>query len=97
MEGSDSARSYIKQRQAPRHREDRTVWIDVGDGSTPQKCILWDASDAGVRITIDQPNSVPFEFFLLLSKDGKVRHRCRVRWRSMDQIGACFVPMPARF
>ncbi len=89
--------AYIKQRQAPRHREDKTVWIDAGNGSSLQKCTLWDASEAGVRITIDQPNSVPFEFDLVLSKDGKVRHRCRVRWRSQDQIGAAFVPMPERY
>lgn len=92
MQFSESERSYIKQRQSPRHREDRTVWIDVGDGTTLQKCTLWDASDAGVRITIDTPQTVPYEFYLVLTKDGKVRHRCRVRWRSFDQIGACFVP-----
>jgi hypothetical protein len=97
MEGSESGKSYIKQRQAQRHREDRTVWIDAGDGSVLQKCLLWDASEAGVRHTVDQPSHVPFEFFLVLSKNGKTRHRCRVRWRSMDQIGACFVPMPARY
>lgn len=97
METSESAKSYIKQRQAPRHRESRTVWIDAGDGSGLRKCALWDASDAGVRLTVEEPNSVPFEFFLVLSKDGKIRHRCRVRWRSIDQIGACFVPMPARY
>ena len=89
---SESGNSYIRQRQAPRHREDKTVWIDTGDGSSPQKCTLWDASDAGVRITIDTPQTVPYEFYLLRSKDGKDRKRCRVRWRSLDQIGASFVP-----
>jgi hypothetical protein len=97
MDVSDSGNSYIKQRQAPRHREERSVWIDAGDGSGLQRCTLWDASDAGVRLTVDMPSSVPYEFCLVLSKDGKMHRRCRVRWRSADQIGACFVPMPAQY
>jgi PilZ domain len=94
MQVSEAEKSYIKQRQAPRVRENRPVWIDAGDGSPLQKCVLWDISEAGVRITIDAPSGVPFEFFLVLSKDGKVRRRCRVIWRSDDQIGACFLSAP---
>jgi hypothetical protein len=97
MEVSEPEKSYIKQRQTQRHRDDRAAWIDAGDGSQLQKCTLWDASDAGVRLTVDTPNRVPFEFCLVLSKDGKLRRRCRVRWRSADQIGACFVPGPSPF
>lgn len=95
MQVSEAEKSYIKQRQAPRHRENRPVWIDAGDGTSPQKCVLWDISEAGVRITIDAPASVPYEFFLVLSKDGKVRRQCRVVWRSEDQVGASFLTAPS--
>lgn len=87
--------SYIKQRQSPRHRENRAAWIEVNNGDAPLDCILWDVSEAGVRITIDTPRSVPQEFFLVLSKDGKVRRRCRVVWRSAEQVGACFLSAPS--
>ena len=95
MQVSEAEKSYIKQRQAPRQRENRPVWIDAGDGSSLQTCTLWDISEAGVRINVDTPAGVPFEFFLVLSKDGKVRRRCRVIWRSDDQIGACFLTAPS--
>jgi hypothetical protein len=87
--------SYIKQRQSPRHRENRPARIEVNNGSAPLDCILWDVSEAGVRITIDTPRSVPQEFDLVLSKDGKVRRRCRVVWRSAEQLGACFLSAPS--
>lgn len=90
MPFGQTEKSYIKQRQAPRQREERRVWIDAGNGIV-QECTLWDISEAGVRITVDSPREVPFEFVLLLSKDGKTRRRCRVVWRSEDQVGARFL------
>ena len=87
--------SYIKQRQSPRQRENRAAWIEVNNGAAPMDCIFWDVSEAGVRITIDTPRSVPQEFFLVLSRDGKVRRRCRVVWRSNEQVGACFLSAPS--
>ena len=92
MQVGQLEKSYIKQRQAPRHREERTVWIEAENGGRPEKCTIWDISDAGVRLNVDVPASVPFEFFLILSKDGKLRRRCRVVWRSHEQIGARFLP-----
>ena len=95
MDFSETQKSYIRQRQFPRHREDRDAWVDANNGSQPLDCTIWDMSEAGVRITIDAPMSVPREFTLVMSRDGKVRRRCRVIWRSHDQIGACFLAAPA--
>ena len=95
MQFSDVQKSYIKQRQSPRHRENRRAWVDADNGSRPLDCSLWDISEAGVRFTIETPSRVPFEFFLVLTKDGKDRRRCRVVWRSVGQIGARFVPPPS--
>ena len=87
--------SYIKQRQSPRRRENRAAWIEAKNGAAPLDCTVWDVSEAGVRLTIDTPRSVPQEFFLVLSKDGKVRRKCRVVWRSNEQVGACFLSAPS--
>jgi hypothetical protein len=37
---------------------------------------------------------VPAEFSLIISLDGTLRRRCRVIWRSDEQIGACYVTTP---
>lgn len=95
MESSEAGNSYIKQRQSPRKRENRAAWVDTNNGSPLLDCTLWDVSEAGVRFTIDTPRSVPHEFFLVLSKDGKVRRRCRVIWRSVEQVGACYLSAPS--
>jgi hypothetical protein len=89
-----SSDSYIKQRHSPRKRENRDAWIDADNGTPLMDCTVWDVSDEGVRITIDEPRSVPQEFFLVLSKDGKLRRRCRVIWRSAEQVGACYLTAP---
>jgi PilZ domain len=88
---ADAQKSYIKQRQAPRRRENRRAWVESPDGARRLECRLWDISDDGVRFTIDAPSGVPYEFFLVLSKDGKERRQCRVMWRSDEQVGARFV------
>jgi hypothetical protein len=95
MPFSDAQKSYIKQRLSPRHRENRRAWVDANDGARLLDCTLWDISEAGVRFTIETPSSVPYEFILVLSKDGKVRRRCRVIWRSDEQVGACFIATPS--
>ena len=95
MQSSDSMGSYIKQRKSPRRRENRPAWIDRNNGEPLLDCMIWDVSEAGVRITIDTPSSVPYEFQLVMSKDGKERRRCQVIWRSAEQIGACYTAVPA--
>ncbi len=94
MQFLDAQKSYIKQRRSPRQRENRRAWVEA-NGVRLLDCTLWDISEAGVRFTIETPSRVPFEFLLVLSKDGKDRRRCQVIWRSEDQIGACFLPAPS--
>jgi hypothetical protein len=94
MPSSSTASHYLEKRQSPRHRVDFPAWIDLGDGAQARTCRLWDVSDAGARITVDQPNDVPAEFSLIISLDGTLRRRCRVIWRSDEQIGACYVTTP---
>jgi PilZ domain len=52
---------------------------------------LLDISEGGVKLQITEPTLVPEEFILLLSRFGSVRRRCRVVWRSDDQLGAKFL------
>ena len=49
------------------------------------------ASQEGAQLQVADPNGLPNEVILALSSDGAVRRRCRVIWRSDEQLGACYV------
>ena len=66
------------------------AFLDLGDGVTPRECLLCDVSKEGALLTVENPTSLPDEFTLALSVDGAARRRCRVAWRSKEQVGVSF-------
>jgi hypothetical protein len=66
------------------------AFIDLGDQQAPRECLLCDVSKEGALLTVENPTSLPDEFTLALSVDGAARRRCRIAWRSKDQIGVSF-------
>jgi len=68
--------------------------IDFGDGSPMRECKLLDASAEGALIGIEAPQDLRDEFTLVLGYDGTARRRCRVAWRSEDQVGVAFLKEP---
>jgi hypothetical protein len=87
--------SEVMQTAEKRKNLRRTVtypaFLDLGDGSPPRPCKLRDASAEGAQLAVADPNSLPDEFILALSFDGAARRRCRVMWRTDDQIGVEFL------
>jgi len=67
------------------------AFIDLGDGSPAIECTLCDASQEGALLAVAKPDGVPDEFILALSSDGAARRRCRVAWRTENQIGVEFL------
>jgi hypothetical protein len=67
------------------------AFIDLGDGSPAIECTLCDASEVGALLAVAEPNGVPDEFILALSSDGAARRRCRLAWRTDNQIGVEFL------
>src|SRR6185295_12137004 len=67
------------------------AFIDRGDGSPAIECTLCDASQEGALLAVAEPSGVPDEFILALSSDGAARRRCRVAWRTEDQVGVEFL------
>ena len=67
------------------------AFIDLGNGSPTIECTLCDASQEGALLGVANPDSVPNEFILALSSDGAARRRCRVAWRTKDQVGVEFL------
>lgn len=68
--------------------------IDLGDGAPTRECKLQDASEEGALISIEAPQDLPDEFTLVLGYDGTARRRCRVVWRSEEQVGVAFLKEP---
>jgi len=96
--GDEFARApgcYVEQRQSRRQPVDCPAWVDVLDGSSVRSCVLSDFSETGARLTIQSPEQLPSEFSLILSSDGSVRRRCRVIWRSDDQVGLRYLAAPS--
>jgi len=58
-------------------------------------CRLVDVSAGGAKLQYSSHNELPTEFFLLLSRNGQVRRRCRSIWREQDHIGVSFVESTA--
>jgi hypothetical protein len=67
-----------------------TAWIALADNPTPQGCVLADVSESGARLDIENAESIPDEFVLLLSRRGVPKRKCRVIWRNERQLGGSF-------
>ncbi len=66
------------------------AWVQDGE-TTPQNCVLADISDSGARLEVEKPDDVPELFTLLLSgQANSASRRCRVKWRTEDQVGVQF-------
>jgi hypothetical protein len=88
--------SVNDSRKAERSTVQRPGWIALGKGTKLLECTVWDESETGARLVIQGAGHAPDEFYLYLSLDFMSRRRCRVAWRSEQQIGVEYVPEPAR-
>jgi len=84
------------KRKSQRRTIKYPAWIALGDGSAPMECSLCNASQHGAQLTVADPYTVPDEFTLALSSDGAATRRCRVAWRTGDQIGVEFLLRPKK-
>ena len=83
--------AFIEQRRSMREHVHFPAWIEIGDGSTRRECTVLDVSDGGARIMVSSLVRLPPEFWLVLSKDGSRRRRCRSVWRSDEQVGVTYL------
>src|SRR6476619_1985082 len=83
--------SSAEKRKNLRRSISYPAFIDLGDGSPTIECTLCDASQEGALLAVAEPDGVPDEFILALSSDGAARRRCRVAWRTENQIGVEFL------
>jgi hypothetical protein len=77
----------LGRRKEPRVTANRAGWIALKMGSPLQVCFVWNVSDHGVKLTVDNAADLPDTFYLYLSTHFHSRHHCRVMWRSGNQVG----------
>ena len=77
------------KRKAPRRQLRYTAWISLGPRKL-QGCVVADISDFGARLHVENSETVPDSFFLLLSASGKPKRKCGVIWRKGALIGVEF-------
>ena len=89
--------AFNEQRRSIREPVQFPAWLDFGNGTPRRDCTVLDVSEHGARIMVDSPVSVPKEFWLVLTKSGTRRRRCRVVWRSSGEIGVSYLgPLESR-
>jgi hypothetical protein len=90
-----STEADLGLRKEPRMRANRAGWIALKKGAQLQGCFVWDESDNGAKLTVDNPADLPDTFYLYFSTHFGSRRHCRVAWRSGNQVGVEFLLAPA--
>ena len=90
-----STEAELGLRKEPRMRANRAGWIALKKGAQLQGCFVWDESDGGAKLTVDNPAELPDTFYLYFSTHFGSRRHCRVAWRSGNQVGVEFLLAPA--
>jgi c-di-GMP-binding flagellar brake protein YcgR len=81
-------------RKSHRKRSRYAAWINLGDHCQPVRCVLWDISDGGARLTAARNvEDLPDQFSLVLND--VVECSCRVVWRNARFLGVRFVKASA--
>jgi hypothetical protein len=81
----------VKSAPAKALSEDATYFcVAARDGSSSHPFGLVDRSAGGARLLVDNPNDVPDTFTLVQRGPVAVLWKCRVAWRSENQIGVTF-------
>jgi hypothetical protein len=76
-----------KSRRRPlRH----SAWLAFGPNDS-HGCKLFDVSEVGARIEVEDATPIPDQFMLLLSSNGAAHRACQVVWRNSNQLGVKFV------
>jgi len=66
-----------------------TAWVLLS-GDRLHGCVMSNASEEGACLEVDDSETLPDAFTLLLSNNGKAKRKCRVVWRKPQRIGVMF-------
>jgi PilZ domain len=86
---SGNYRNRAELRKKPRRQFHYAATI-VADESEPLSCTISDISHSGARLVLENDDTLPDRFLLLLTRTGDARRRCRVIWRTGVSVGVEF-------
>lgn len=79
-----------------RHRVNLVTRLVHPDGSTLATCLLRDVSATGARLKLDDTNTLPEQFLLLLSHNGELCRHCVLQSQEGRDVNVRFVPPPRK-
>jgi hypothetical protein len=83
-------RNRAELRKRPRRQFHYNATILTERAGRPLPCAIADVSETGARIVLESECELPERFFLLLTRKGEARRRCRLVWRDGKTIGVAF-------
>ena len=66
-----------------------SAWVAL-EGDLLHGCVMSDISDSGARLDVDDSQTIPDDFTLLLTSNGSAQRKCHVVWRKPRQLGVSF-------
>jgi hypothetical protein len=85
-----SSESNTERRSQSRQRVLKGATIRFNKGYGALECVVRNLSENGARLAFGETTAVPPAFELRIAGDDKVRE-ARVRWRTVDFVGASLV------
>jgi hypothetical protein len=86
-----SFRQSAELRKSPRKHVKYQAKIILGNDQPLQPCTLFDVSQSGARLVVENYDELPAYFSLLLSANGHAGRHCRTVWRNGRELGVQFV------
>jgi hypothetical protein len=81
-----------EDRRSLRRLTRRDAEITFSAQASPVRCVIWDMSDGGARLSVAHPLAdLPRMFTLALFKDASVRRNCEVVWTDTKYVGVKFI------
>src|SRR5215472_9429704 len=81
---------FENRRRAVRRKVRWQAAVIAVDGSWQHKCTIIDVSASGAQVSLNAAISLPGEFFLSFTKDGRVSRLCELVWRADKKVGVRF-------
>ena len=79
-----------EQRKWRRKQMGADGFLYTCDGQQIGPCEVKDVSEGGAMLVRSNPDELPRQFVLSLSRDGRVRRRCQIVWQTTNHIGVRF-------
>ena len=78
-----------EKRKYPRTETDEPAYVSSGGSVMP--CVVRNISREGAAIDVENPAFVPQQFRLVMAKEPRVVHECRVAWIQKNRVGLTFM------